>query len=209
MYFKVLLMSTNSDPLHQISDIKQMMERSSRFMSLSGLSGVVIGVFGILAAWLMHREISNDQAGIQSAADFMQSPLFSISIITLIVSLVVVGALTWRKSKKMNLPVWGPSSQRMVIHLFIPILVGGLFIIKLLDQGLLSMAIAACLIFYGLGQLNASKYTLGDIRYLGYTEIFLGILQLYIPQYGFIIWGLGFGLAHIIYGTLLWNKYER
>ena len=35
----------------ELHDIKQMMERSSRFISLSGLSGIAAGVCALVGAW--------------------------------------------------------------------------------------------------------------------------------------------------------------
>jgi hypothetical protein len=64
-------------------------------------------------------------------------------------------------------------------------------------------------VFYGLALVNASKYTLTDIRYLGITEIILGILNIFFLRRGLYFWALGFGVLHIIYGLVMWWKYER
>ena len=57
--------------------------------------------------------------------------------------------------------------------------------------------------------VNASKYTLNDIRYLGLTEIFLGLVALVFLEYSLLFWAIGFGLVHIIYGIVMYYKYER
>ena len=60
------------------------------------------------------------------------------------------------------------------------------------------------LIFYGMALVNASKYTLGNVRYLGLAEIVLGLLCAALPGYGFWFWVIGFGVLHIVYGSLIY-----
>ena len=86
---------------------------------------------------------------------------------------------------------------------------GGLFIWRLTDFGLYGMVVPACLIFYGLALINASKFTLSEIRYLGYLQLLLGLISLWMIGYGLYFWAAGFGILHILYGVIMWNKYER
>ena len=65
------------------------------------------------------------------------------------------------------------------------------------------------LVFYGLALVNASKYTLGYIRYFGITMIILGLASVWFLGYGLFFWTLGFGVCHIIYGALMHFKYDR
>ncbi|MBA3986010.1 MAG: hypothetical protein H0X63_05435, partial [Flavobacteriales bacterium] len=65
------------------------------------------------------------------------------------------------------------------------------------------------LIFYGLALINASKYTLGNIKYLGYAQITIGLICAAFPGYGFWFWVLGFGLFHIIYGALMYVQEKK
>jgi predicted lysophospholipase L1 biosynthesis ABC-type transport system permease subunit len=44
--------------LEDIAEIRAMMERSTRFLSLSGLSGVFAGTFGLIASGLAYFRIS-------------------------------------------------------------------------------------------------------------------------------------------------------
>ena len=54
-----------------------------------------------------------------------------------------------------------------------------------------------------------SRYTQRDIKYLGYTEIGLGLLAGIFLNYGLLFWSLGFGVFHIVYGVAMYYKYER
>jgi len=91
----------------------------------------------------------------------------------------------------------------------IPLVAGGLFVGGLLYHNEWRLVAPACLVFYGLALVNASKYTLTDIRYLGLLEIVLGLVNLYYADYGLYYWAIGFGLLHIIYGLIMWWKYDK
>jgi hypothetical protein len=116
---------------------------------------------------------------------------------------------TWRKARHNKLPVWDLTSRRMLINLFIPVATGGAFILGMLYHNIWQFVAPACLIFYGLGLVNASKYTLTDVRYVGILEIGLGIINLFYISYGLYFWAAGFGLLHIVYGIIMWWKYEK
>jgi len=51
----------NKDYLKDISDIKNLMNRSSRFISLSGLSGILAGVYALIGAYLANGIITKIQ----------------------------------------------------------------------------------------------------------------------------------------------------
>ena len=124
-------------------------------------------------------------------------------------SVVTAIFLTTRKAKKNNEKIWDKSSRRLLINFLVPLIVGGMYILIILDQQKYGQSGALMLIFYGLALVNASKYSIGDIRYLGYVEILLGLICALFPGYGFWLWVLGFGVMHIIYGTLMYYKYDR
>ena len=116
---------------------------------------------------------------------------------------------TWRKSNKQGVSLWNHTSRRLLWNMVIPLVAGGLFILGMLQYDDWRFVAPACLIFYGLALVNASKYTLTDIRYLGYCEIIVGVINMQWIGYGLYFWALGFGVLHIIYGVVMWWKYER
>ena len=111
--------------------------------------------------------------------------------------------------KKNNLPIWDKTSRNVLINGLIPMISGGLFIAGMLYNNLEILVSPACLIFYGLALVNASKYTFSDVKYLGITEIALGILNVFYLHFGLYFWAFGFGICHIVYGVVMWWKYER
>jgi hypothetical protein len=198
-----------------LPDIRQMMQRSSRFISLSGLSGIAAGISAIMGAWVAKNilkgyVINSPYESFRSEAnDALALKLLGLAAITFIIALSSAFVFTYNRAKKLNLPVWDYTSRRLLWNVIIPMIAGGLFIIGMLQYGEWRFVAPACLIFYGLALINGSKYTLSDIRYLGYLEIMLGFVSMWFIGYGLIFWAIGFGLLHIIYGAIMWFKYER
>lgn len=216
---------SNQDHQQDLQHIKQMMERSSRFISLSGLSGIAAGLCALVGAYFANnvintsynntlRKLDSDlydvaTQGKLSVREFMGNSLFQIAIITFIAAFAFSFLFTYLRSKKTNTKLWGTTSKRLFINVMIPLLAGGIYILKLIEAETFGLIAPGCLIFYGLALVNASKFTLGEVRYLGYLQIVLGIINLWFVGYGIYFWAIGFGILHIIYGVFMWNKYER
>jgi len=202
--------------LQTLSDIKRIMERSSRFISLSGLSGVWAGLSGLAGAWIAYGWLNSyynawDTRGSYSDADYagLRLKLVLLAAGVLLVALAGGTYFTWRRARRNQLPIWDPTSRKVLINVAIPLATGAFFILGLIADNQPALIAPSCLVFYGLALVNTSKYTLSDIRYLGIAEIVLGILNLFFLRRGLYFWTLGFGVLHIIYGVVMWWKYER
>lgn len=204
----------NKKYLSDISEIKNMMNQSSRFISLSGLSGVLAGIYSLIGAWFAYKTIYFDNSSMGNYRNLIISQsdvnrLFIIATTVIILSMITGIILSARKANKSNDKVWNSSSKRLVINFAIPLATGGLFILFLIEKEMLSLIAPLTLIFYGLACVNASKYTLGDVRYLGLTLVFLGLLSTWFLGFGLLFWALGFGVCHILYGSVMYFKYDR
>lgn len=202
----------NEKYLKDISEIKTIMDKSSRFISLSGLSGILAGIFALIGAWLAYNTIYFDTTTLGEYDDLivtepMIERLFLIAFGVLISSIIAGITMSMRKAKKNNDSMWNASSKRLVINFMIPLVSGGFFIIFLIEKEMLGLVAPLTLLFYGLACVNASKYTLGDVRYLGITMILLGLLSTWFLGYGLLFWALGFGVCHIVYGSMMYFKY--
>lgn len=205
-------MEEKPDYEKDLASIRNIMERSVKFISLSGLAGIMAGIYALAAASYAYFQIYLGE--ISRPREFFElSPsrvyqLIILGIITLVASLATGWYLSFRKAKRINATIWNSTSKRLVINLFIPLSVGGIFALVTLYHGYFGLAGPICLIFYGLALINASQNLFDEIRYLGYCEIILGLLSSYFIGYGLIFWAVGFGLLHIVYGVMMYRKYD-
>jgi len=197
-----------------IASIRSIMERSAKFISLSGLSGVMSGIYalsGALAAYYLiyypYSPFGFRFYYVNEAAVIVK--LLVIAFIVLAASLTTGYLLSRKKSRKLKVPIWNKASQQLIQDLLIPLVTGGLFMIILLSRGYYAIVAPACLIFYGLALINGSRNTFKEVRYLGFTEIALGLVSALLPGYGLIFWAVGFGVMHIVYGVLMHYSYDR
>lgn len=213
---------SQEESLQTLSDIKRIMERSARFLSLSGWSGIWAGVVGLISAAIAYSWIAN-----LTTADYynyratkgeslrlgqlntIDLQFIALAAITFIVALAGGFYFTWQKTKKQGLNIWNSASKKMLVQIAIPLCAGGVFVLVFLFNGLEIYIAPATLTFYGLALLNGSKYTLSDIQYLGILEVLLGCISLLVLGHGLVFWAIGFGLLHIIYGIIMWNKYDK
>ncbi len=207
-------MSNSSDHLESINQIRSIMERSTTFMSLTGLSGVMAGLFGLLTFAVVSvrlnalflddltlRRLSSDRS--------LQIFLVVVAALALAVTLLTAFALTIRKAQQKGQTIWGSVARRFAVHLFLPLIAGGLFTIALAYQGQIQLVCPAMLLFFGLALLSAGRFVPMDMFWLGVTEMALGIVAAFWYQAGLILWAAGFGVATLVYGTLMYFKYER
>ncbi|PSK98744.1 hypothetical protein [Cecembia rubra] len=202
------------NPQQDLAEIKSMMERSTRFLSLSGLSGVLAGIYAITGAYLAYSWLYSPNVpwGLEASAQ-IDSPLLTkltlTGIVVMLLSITTAWALSRKKSKKTASQLWTPAGKRFLKALFIPVAIGGFFCMAFLHQGFFLFIAPATLVFYGMGLWQASHFTLSEIRYLGYGQILLGIIAAFNPMSGLILWTLGFGVLHMIYGSLMYFRYDR
>lgn len=201
------------DYQQDIASIRSVMERSVKFVSLSGLSGILAGIYALVGASLVYYLIYYPHSPFGFSFYFLdeRTIIFKLAIIAVIVLLLSLGTayyLSARKAKRLGLPIWNTVSRLLLFHLLIPLVSGGLLILILASQGYFEFIAPCCLIFYGLALIQASPYTFKEVQYLGFIEILLGLLCALLPGYGLIFWAVGFGLLHIIYGFVMHYRYD-
>lgn len=203
----------NQKHQEDLAHIRSMMERSSRFISLSGLSGVFAGLSALIGGLYTYMLLENRGVGYYRGQDVvlpenLVSHLIVTALVVLLFALTFGIFFTIRKSKKYNLPIWTSATKNMLFNLAVPLVVGGIFCLALVFHGIYGLIAPATLIFYGLAVINAEKYTFSDIKYLGFSELVLGCISLFYIGYGLIFWIIGFGILHIIYGLVMFKKYK-
>jgi uncharacterized membrane protein YgdD (TMEM256/DUF423 family) len=199
----------NEKYLKDIQDIKQMMSQSTQFISLSGLSGILAGVYALIGSYIVNSLLEQNKYDVVIIEGLTFKLIVLTALVVLLLSLITAFIMTKQKAKKVGEKVWNAAAKRLLINFCIPLFTGGIFAILLLRHEIYGLIAPITLIFYGLACLNASKYTLKDVRYLGITEIVLGLIAVEFSGYGLYFWVLGFGICHIVYGALMYFKYDR
>ena len=203
--------NTKEKYIEDLKTIRQMMDRSGRFISLSGMSGVIAGCIAILSAYAAYELVYEGQDYFsyrKASVTYKELMLLIFLAATTVLSSIGIGFyLTVQKAKKHGQEIWGSESKQFLGSFFPALVTGGLLVLILLWKGFIGLAAPLCLLFYGLALVNASKFTLKETRSLGYLEIVLGLLGIYFIGYGLAFWVIGFGLAHIGYGIYMHLKY--
>lgn len=201
------------DYQQDIASIRSVMERSVKFISLSGLSGIMAGIYALAGASFVYYLIyyPHSPFGFRFYYIDERSIIIKLALIAVVVLLLSIGTayyLSSKKAKRIGINVWNTVSRLLLINLLIPLITGGLLILIFVTRGYYGIVAPSCLIFYGLALIQASPYTFREIQYLGFIEILLGLLSAMLPGYGLIFWSVGFGLLHIIYGSVMHYRYD-
>ena len=205
-------------PYEDLQAIREIMERSSKFLSLSGLSGIFAGICalaGVAVAWVFildYGQVSYLECMTGSGDPATGAIRFALAVDALLVlGVASLGAIFFsqRKARKAGQPFWTISTRQLLGHLLIPLAAGGIFAVILVVQNNLVLVAPVMLLFYGLSLVNAGKFTFGEIHYLGLTEIGLGLLAAYLAKEGLLLWTIGFGVMHILYGAVMYYRHER
>jgi len=199
------------DLLAEISSIRNIMDRSTKFISLSGLSGIMAGIYALVGAGIAYNllYLRTDSFLERGYYRLLEERLILVAAVVLFLSLLTGVLLTVRKASKKGQTIWNQSSQSLLLNGAAPLVTGGIFCIIMLLRGYYVVIGPCTLIFYGLALIAASKYTFGDVKWLGLLDVGLGLLAAIFPGYGLFFWAFGFGVLHILYGTIMHFKYDR
>jgi hypothetical protein len=207
-------MTDQHEQLQALREIRSIMDRSARFQSLSGLSGILVGLLALAGAgaatwYLSGHGLRYTDVYSQPLATETATFLLAVAATVLLLATTSVLYITHLKSRKAGQSVWNSQGQRLLLNFCLPLAVGGLFCFVLMHHGLLYLLAPTTLLFYGLAVVNSSKYTYSDLRSLGVLEVALGLLSSFWVEYGLLAWTLGFGLLHLFYGAIIYFKYDK
>lgn len=198
--------------IEDLKDIRQMMQRSSKFLSLSGLSGVLAGVYALIGAYVAHLILDGEVVYLRNYSRsniVLIQRLLMVAATVAVLAIVTAYILTVRKARKNGQKIWDKSTKLLLIDFLIPLVTGGIFGLILLYHEHFGIMAPITLIFYGLALVNAGKYTLTTVKYLGISEIIMGLLAALFVGYGLYFWAFGFGILHIIYGSIMYLKERK
>ncbi len=196
----------------ELTSIRSLMERSSKFISLSGLAGVLAGIYALIGAgivfYLMHWGIDYSNVPFLHLVNILPAIIIT-ALAVLILSIATGVYLSYKKAGRRGQSIWGSASKQVLFNMSVPLVTGGFLMLICLHRGYFGIIAPVSLIFYGLALIGASNFTFSDVKYLGLCQILTGLITAMLPGYGLVFWALGFGVLHIIYGSVMYLKYDR
>ena len=190
--------------LESVNEIKELMEKSSKFISVSGIAAILAGIYALAGAYIATQVITSDM--------YLSDTLKLMAIIAMAVlaaAAVTAGILSYCKSQKTGQKFFSRLTYRALWNFSLPMLTGGALCISLLLHGYYDILSSVMLLFYGLTLVNVSKFTYANIAWLGYAFICLGVIDSFWEGHALLFWTIGFGGFHILYGILFYLHYER
>ncbi|RPI70790.1 MAG: hypothetical protein EHM47_11490 [Ignavibacteriales bacterium] len=208
-------MKNEQDYIQDIAEIRTMMERSSKFLSLSGWAGIMAGIYALFGAYISYSIFNfNPDAIVYSNINSGTGPdsllkVIILGLLILILALVTAIIFSWKKAHNRGEKIWNATSRRLLASMAVPLVTGGILILVLITKDIFGLVIPLMLLFYGLALYNASKFTINEVKFLGMTQIVLGLISSYFIEYSLLFWSIGFGVVHIVYGIYMYFRYER
>lgn len=196
----------NKEVINTLNDIKEMMERSSKFKAISGLSIIIVGVLASLVSAYIYFFLGDYR--INTPTKWRTTIIVALCL--LVIAFLTVFFMAYLKARRHQLRFkMDITMRRLLLNFFIPMVAGGLLCLALVQQQHYGLISSITLIFYGLALINSSHFSYPALRYLGYAELALGLVDCFLVNYAVVMWFLGFGLLHIVFGIVFMLKYER
>lgn len=196
-----------------IAHIREMMSKSSKFKSLSGAAGITAGLLTLVLATVFCLQYEINPFAVElSNFNLLPSEHYLTALVyalTLLFCSIIAGiVLTKLNAVKNQEPLWGPASRNFIYNMVLPMVFSILFCLILFQKNP-DYVLPVSLILYGLTLFNAGKYAHKAIRSLGITEMLLGAICLQFLQFHILIWIIGFGVMHIVFGMYMIIKPDR
>jgi general stress protein CsbA len=209
----------NKEVFNTLNEIRSLMEKSSKILTLSGMSAIFVGIYACIAAVISYYILGGEWF---LTGGFIELPRLNVNtpyrlrLLLLFASLLIVLCLatvflfSYRKAKRNNRRfVFDRTAQRLLWNFFVPMVTGGVLCLSLIWSQHYGLTSSIMLIFYGIALINVSSYTYSNTRYLGYAQLLLGLADSFVEGYALLFWTLGFGIFHIVYGIVFYLKYDR
>lgn len=200
-------MNKEKDPIQDIAEIRSMMERSSKFLSLSGLSGVMAGIYALVGSYLAYALYGFDPSSANLSS--LDSEIILLAILVLILAIGTAVLLSFKKAAKKGEGIWNSTSKRLMSNVGLPLIAGAIFSLILFNQDSIHLIPSITLLFYGVALYSAGRFTYNELSFLGIIQVVLGLGAAYFSEFSLLFWALGFGVAHIFYGIYIHVRHER
>ena len=182
--------------------IRELMERSTRHSTFSGVSGVFAGTVSIVGClvtrWIGERGLSSDAY----AAAFLT--------IWASVVLLAIGAdyfLTKRRAAAVGKRIMSRLGKQMFVASMPGLGSGAVITFYFLRQGLLPQVYPVWALCYGAAVCAVGLFSQREVTRLGLAFLIAGTATLLLfPLYGLPMMALTFGGFHIVYGIVMGRR---
>ena len=202
-------MKAEQDYIRDIAEIRSMMERSSKFVSLSGWAGIMAGIFALGGVYVARNVFGFNPDSVSGGSSSEVRQVLLVGAVVLVLALCTAIYFSNQRASRRGEKIWNATARQLLMSLAVPLVAGGIMVFILVSHDLIGLVAPCSLLFYGLALFNASKFTYNAVKVLGLAEIGLGLLGSWLVGYGLLLWALGFGVAHIVYGVYVYYRYEK
>ncbi len=186
------------------------MQQNTSHFSLSGISGILLGTYGLLTVYLINMLTSTYGDGFEGSSQLpialLEIGIQVLAVIMILISLISLRIRAKRRARKNNRKLWDLHSKKVRFHTLIPLLLFVIVLVIIANKGYYSSITPLLLFLYGVFLLNLSRFSVGSLKYLAIAEIILAVIAYFIYDKEMLFLGLGFGFFHIIYGSLTFGK---
>jgi hypothetical protein len=200
---------SRTDYLQDLTEIRAIMQRSTRFLSLSGWAGIVAGLVAAGGSYVAKEFVGFNPKSFTYVFQGSGLHLLLLALGVFISALAFALFFSWRNARKKGEVLWNATSRKLLQFISFPMFVGGILLWIFYANGLAGLLLPVSLIFYGLALFSASPFTLSEVRFLGLVQVIMGLTNLILPEEGWFFWIMGFGIAHLVYGIYMYFRYER
>ena len=189
--------SAPSDPgaLEHLQVIRETMERSSAFTAVPGWGFVATGITALIAAPIALR---------MSTADAW----LAAWLIEALIGVTIALATMHHKAERLGTRLLSISGRRLFIGLLPALAAGGLLTIALMWAGTLRLIPGVWLVLYGVAVMQAGAFSVRTVPAMGAAFVVFGAIALPLPWFwANIMLAAGFGVLHVVFGTLIARKH--
>ncbi len=179
--------------------IRQMMESSSRYTNIPASGYAAAGCFGLFGAW--RTAVCLKETNPATLSSLTMLPLAGAWLAIFLLTIGVVGLLSWRKARKHEVSAWNSLAARMFLSQIPVVAVAGMLTVALGVHDAYAMIPALWLGLYGVILYSFSYFTGVEHKIESLTFITLGTVAAFAPlQWQPLLLGLGFGGVHLLSG---------
>jgi len=186
------------------------MQQKSSYFSLGGMSGILVGIYGLLAVYMVHMLTSTYGDGFDGSSQLpialLEIGILVLAMVMILVVLITLRVRAKRSAKKHNEKLWSPFSKKLRFYTLIPLLLFIIILSVVANKGYYSIITPLMLLLYGIFLLNLSRVSAGRLKQLAIAELILATIAYFIYDKELLFLGLGFGILHIIYGIMTLKK---